>query len=360
MVAARFEKENIITIKGKSGRYNELDALRGVAALMVVLFHFTMNNQQFTTVFKFGTTGVDLFFMISGFVIFMSFDKISGSKQFIINRVSRLYPGYWAAVTFTFIVMLIVKLMRDSSINVFYQIKKYTANLTMLQFYFRVPNIDASYWTLLIELLFYAVMLLLYHFKLLKQINIIGIFTTLTVTISAHIFYNFYIFQKVFKFMPLLQFVPLFLAGINFYKLYTNRKSGIKNWLIILLCLLSQIILFKQAGRSKSYINVYEYAGMLSLYFTLFTAFINNKLHFIVNSITLFLGKISYALYLIHEYISIKVIIPVLVNKFHIPFWAAAIGITLPIVIILATLLTFWIEIPFGKKLKKKMETYLI
>jgi len=43
-------------------RYEELDALRGIAALIVVFFHFTMGQKEFNTFFKLGTTGVDLFF----------------------------------------------------------------------------------------------------------------------------------------------------------------------------------------------------------------------------------------------------------------------------------------------------------
>ena len=58
-----------------SHRFKELDALRGVAALMVMFFHFSL-GRALPSVFKYirlGNTGVELFFMISGFVIFMSF-----------------------------------------------------------------------------------------------------------------------------------------------------------------------------------------------------------------------------------------------------------------------------------------------
>ena len=68
-------------------RYQELDALRGIAALFVVFFHFTMGREGLNTFFKLGTTGVDLFFIISGFVIFMSLQKISKGRDFVINRV---------------------------------------------------------------------------------------------------------------------------------------------------------------------------------------------------------------------------------------------------------------------------------
>jgi len=280
----KLKESEPISGKKSAVRMGELDALRGIAALVVVFFHFTMDKEQYNTIYKLGTTGVDLFFMISGFVIFMSLNAISRSMQFFINRFSRLYPAYWAAVTLTFLLILAVRIMRHTPINIFYVTKKYIANLTMLQFYLGVPNIDSPYWTLLIELLFYAAMLMLYKFKLLKHVNVIGIVIILFTTISVGFLYNFYPVQKVLKFIPLLQFAPLFLAGINFYKLYTNKQSELKNYLIIIFCLLAQISLFKYIGRSKSYINIYEYAGMLSLYFILFTAFIGHRLHFIVGT----------------------------------------------------------------------------
>src|ERR1044072_9360250 len=92
-----------------SSRIKELDALRGIAALMVVFFHYTFWRPQAKLGFNLGTTGVDLFFMISGFVIFMSLLHINQSKEFVINRISRLYPGYWACVTFTFIALSVYR-----------------------------------------------------------------------------------------------------------------------------------------------------------------------------------------------------------------------------------------------------------
>src|SRR4051812_39368993 len=97
-------------------RYEELDALRGIASLMVVFFHYTMGRPQADVGFVLGTTGVDLFFIISGFVIFMSLNKITRSTDFIINRVSRLYPTYWTAVTFTFVILLLDTLLKLGSL----------------------------------------------------------------------------------------------------------------------------------------------------------------------------------------------------------------------------------------------------
>ena len=90
--------------------YNELDLLRFIAALAVVFFHYTfLNAVRFNQIptypilgdfSKYGYMGVELFFMISGFVILMT--TINKSPvDFVISRVSRLYPAFWIALSLT-------------------------------------------------------------------------------------------------------------------------------------------------------------------------------------------------------------------------------------------------------------------
>lgn len=344
-------------------RSQELDALRGLAALMVVLFHFTVGRPEAGLGFRLGTTGVDLFFIISGFVIFMSLTKIKTSVDFIINRISRLYPTYWFCVTFTFI-LANAKYIISNSYNIGRTQKiefiDYLANMTMFQFYFKIPNIDGPYWTLIIEMIFYMGILFLYHAKLLRYLNAVGLSLLILVVSLASLFYDISFVKKLFYWVPLLQFIPLFFAGIVFYKLYNNSLKKTRNYGIIVLCLVSQILLFKCAGRSHSFINQAEYAGMLVLYFILFTMFVNGKLKFIITRVTLFLGKISYSLYLIHQFISIYCIIPFLTDRLHVNFWIASLLVSLPTVVILATIITYYVEIPLSKIMKNKLRAMTV
>jgi peptidoglycan/LPS O-acetylase OafA/YrhL len=331
-------------------RYQELDALRGLAALMVVFFHFTMGRPEAKFGFKYGTTGVDLFFIISGFVIFMSLTKVKNSREFIINRVSRLYPTYWTCVSFTFLLIVIANFFTPGDISFI----QYLGNMTMFQYYLRIPDLDGSYWTMIIEMVFYIGILILFQFRLLKQLNIFGIAACLIAVISIRIFPN-QIVYSLFGAIPLLQFIPLFFAGTIFYRMYTEKTNLFRNYGLLAFCWVCQILLFNYAGRSRMFITHIEYVIMLTLYFSLFTLFINGKLKFIVSNVSLFLGKISFALYLIHEHISIDIIIPVLVNKFNLNFWVASFGIALPIVIGLAALITYYVEVPLSKKMKEKL-----
>src|SRR5690348_11798154 len=89
-----------------SSRLAEVDALRGVAVLMVVAFHYTTRlGELFPAAawgdFRFGEYGVHLFFVISGFVIIMTLDRSERPADFLVARFSRLYPAYWTAIVLT-------------------------------------------------------------------------------------------------------------------------------------------------------------------------------------------------------------------------------------------------------------------
>ena len=340
----------------KKERIDELDALRGIAALFVVFFHYTMGRPEAKLGFKLGATGVDLFFIISGFVIFMSLNKITNSTQFVINRISRLYPAYWATVTITFLLMVVYSLYKS---EVFFSenLLNYFGNMTMCQFYFNIPNLDGPYWTMIIELLFYIIMLVLFHYKILKYLNLFGIATIIIEFILLNPFWNHTVLvNQILYWIPIMPFIPLFFAGTVFYKVFiSNNYNLYKNYFLLFFCMISQICLFEYIGVANKYITSLEYSIMIIIYFILFILFVNHKLNFIVSKPTLFLGKISFSLYLIHQYVSNGFIIPILINKFNFNFWIASLFIAFPIVVGLASFITFYIEIPVGKFMKEKL-----
>jgi peptidoglycan/LPS O-acetylase OafA/YrhL len=287
----------------------------------------------------------------------MSLQKISRGVDFVINRISRLYPTYWASVTFTFILVISHSIYKSEG-DFGDLLIKYLGNLTMFQFYLRVPDLDGPYWSLIIEMLFYLFVLLLFQIKWLKYLNTIGI-----VLCSATVLLSHYYYEKTYmiiKGIPLLQFLPLFLAGTNFYKIYTKKDNIAYNYLIVLFCFICQILLFSHAGFSNTFINWTEYIIMLFIYFSLFTLFVNNRLTFITNKTTLFLGKISYALYLIHQFVSISLIIPFFYDTLGLNFWIVTIFINLPVVIAVATFITYKIEVPYSKKMKKLLKSRIL
>lgn len=101
-----------------SARLPELDLLRFIAASTVVIYHFcytpvvagVVNTTIFGSVHdlaRYGYVGVDLFFVISGFVILMTAARRS-PRGFLVHRALRLYPSFWVAVGLTVTVVTLL------------------------------------------------------------------------------------------------------------------------------------------------------------------------------------------------------------------------------------------------------------
>jgi peptidoglycan/LPS O-acetylase OafA/YrhL len=93
---------------------------------------------------------VQLFFFISGFVILMSARRARVPGDFVVSRVSRLYPVYWIAVTVSIIVSVIFR-VPSTDIGWVDRLMNYTMIQRLLMF----DNVDEVYWTLAIEMQFY-------------------------------------------------------------------------------------------------------------------------------------------------------------------------------------------------------------
>jgi peptidoglycan/LPS O-acetylase OafA/YrhL len=148
-----------------------VDGIRLAAALMVAVHHYAGTdrlNQPGNSVWgrpvgeimpavfrfaSFGWVGVEIFFVISGFVICMSCWGRT-PRQFFVSRVIRLYPAYWFAVVFTSAVVTVLPGVGERL-----PVRDILLNLTMLQAGSDVPNVDLVYWTLWSELRFYLLFL---------------------------------------------------------------------------------------------------------------------------------------------------------------------------------------------------------
>ena len=131
-------------------RLAEIDALRGVAALAVVLFHYTTRFVELyapaatpSFAVPLGHYGVNLFFIISGFVIFMTLARTQRSMDFVVSRFSRLFPAYWAAIAITYAITSQFGLPGKEV-----SAMQALANVFMVHGVFRVPHVDGVYWTL--------------------------------------------------------------------------------------------------------------------------------------------------------------------------------------------------------------------
>lgn len=339
-------------------RFLELDVLRGLAALFVLFFHFTLFREESKYGFFLGITGVDLFFMISGFVILMSIEKSKNANYFLLFRCVRLYPIYWIIATFTFLLFLFLNLTESPVPYVEIQGKDYLGNLTMFQYYLGLPNIDGSYWTLIIEMLFYILMYLLLRLNLLKSIVFIGFVICIISCIWIFAIRNFQLNDQTSLF-PLIYHFPLFYIGILFYKISRTSVIPFYYFLLISASILIQLYLFEY-GRAFNFISIYSYGIILVSFCVLFFLIVRNKLGILVCKPTRFLGNISYPLYLIHQPLCYGIIIPFFTDVLHMNFWISTLLIALPISLVLASFFTFKIDGPLRIFLKKQIHKFIL
>lgn len=338
-------------------RYDELDVLRGFAALFVLFFHLTLFRNEAKYGFQLGITGVDLFFMISGFVILMSIEKSKNANLFFLFRCIRLYPIYWIIATFTFLLFFGLNLFNGEIPFSEIPFKDYFVNLSMFQYYFNTPNIDGSYWTLIIEMLFYISIYVLFRLKLLNKI--IGIGLAFGVITASYIFAIRHLnLSDYTRFFPLIYHFPMFYCGIIFYKMMQLKQVPYYYYLLIVGSICLQLYLFEY-GRAFHFISISSYAIALLVFSWIFLLFSMNLLSGIVTKTTRFLGNISYPLYLIHQPLCYGIIIPYFTDVLHLNFWISSLLIALPITLILAMFFTYKVDMPIRSFLKRKVQFLL-
>lgn len=228
----------------------------------------------------------------------------------------------------------------------------------MIQGYFGVRSIDPSYWTLFIELSFYLFILIIFLLKKLDKIEIIGYCVVLFCLVN-------YLFLKSLSrsaydilngYLPILNYFPLFIAGIIFYRIKFYNIS-LSKAILLVFCFTTQVFFTDQIDRSQLVgITPFQYAAIIFMFFIIFLLYCYGYLNFIVNRVALFLGKISYSLYLIHQHLTCYLLIPLLTHSkhFHLNPNIVIFCIALPLVIGLAALINKYIEVPAMQYLRSR------
>lgn len=325
-------------------RISTLDAFRGIAAVLVILFHYTTRYDQIfisssDVSFWFGWIGVPIFFILSGFVIHLTIDRSKNALEFLKKRFYRLYPTYWLCIIITLFFIYAFNLQHKTEFAISYL--DILINFTMWHDFFGFKHIDGAYWSLLPELLFYILMATLVLTKLLKKFYLIN--SILIVLGVIHFFFNTPIFNKVFD----LDYILLFFIGICFYRLKNNKAKKVEH-LFIIVNLIIGSFLFQEAQTSNDIKFVLlSFTIIVFLYY----CFIWGKLNWLGKiRILIFFGNISYALYLVHQVMGYAII-----NYFEVNFNAKMPGILSAFIfsVFMAYIITYKIEPIFRRKIIK-------
>lgn len=263
-------------------RLPTLDALRGLAALSVMWFHFTkhmipaIGTGIVYTSGRYGWLGVEVFFVISGFVIPYAMHRvgytISCYGRFLLKRITRLDPPYLLSIVF--IIAYQYVLTRRSS----YQGPPFQISLPQVLCHFAYLNVIFGYewlngvfWSLAIEFQYYLLIGLLFPLLFNKRARYLTLASLLILSFILHT--DGFIFSYLGFF--LLGFITLF---------YHLKEMTLKHYLIGVL-ILSASLMFN-ASLVPALVGT---AGALTIAFV--------RLEFRALS---FFGLISYSLYLLH------------------------------------------------------------
>ena len=288
---------------------NSIQFLRGFAALAVVVHHtggyvkrYFEPTLLFEDKFSIGFAGVDLFFVISGFIIHFTsknyLNNHSKLKEYLKKRFIRVYPIYWIITTILFISSwLIVEILDKNIFSIGYPntLIAYIQTYLLLPLHFAINPVT---WTLSYELFFYLCFAILIISKrlwiipaLILAVSFYNIFINIPEIVEVKLNYFNFIFSGYnFEFM----------FGFLIYPLYEKIKLSNIISVILLIISISIIALFGyDIGDYDSYKRVLTFglpSGLILL--SLLNLENNNAISF--PKITLTLGDASYALYLIH------------------------------------------------------------
>lgn len=324
------------SMQGKPSRSRvvELDALRGLAALAVVMFHYTTfyesqvgHTARLPLDFPAGNYGVHLFFLISGFVIFMTLERTRGSADFIVSRFSRLFPAYWIALAVTSLVIAAIGMpwQRVAPADLL-------LNLTMMQQLLGAEHVDGSYWTLQVELFFYAQMLLWHMLGQLERIRWIIAGWLLLAVVQGEVDMHGGHFSYTLRELLILRHIPFFALGILFYRIHSGTTRPTLDYLMIGLCLLAIAIAEPPV-----------FLPVAAVCCALFALVVSGRLGWLASPPFLALGGMSYSIYLLHQAIGLAVIHRLEQAGVHS---LAAVATAIAVVLLLAAALSRLVERP--------------
>ncbi len=296
----------------------------------------------------YGWIGVQLFFLISGFVICMScWGKSLG--EFAISRVTRLYPTYWLAVLAAAVTLWLFPGVRDVPTP-----SGLAVNLTMLQDPLGVDRVDSVYWSLWVEVRFY----LLFTLVAWKGLTYKRLVTFCLGWAVAGLFAS-KINNEIVKAIVMPEHCWYFIAGIALYLIYRFKPNALL-WAIIGGCFLIGQHFLMASHNSAQY-----YAGYKA---PLWPALILLAIIFVVMAMVAVgltdritwcwlpaAGALTYPLYLLHEDIG-WIFIRHMEHRLH-PYVILAI---LLVMLLIASWLTHrWVERPLRWRLQKQLKMSL-
>ncbi|WP_179351499.1 acyltransferase family protein [Winogradskyella vidalii] len=279
--------------------------LRGLAALMVCLYHFVckttgyVDDEFILSIFHFGGLGVPMFFVISGIVLPLAMIngnyKTSSWKSFLLKRIIRIEPPYIFAVVLAIVYMYLRSFIPNTvSVNMIPSLQNILLHIGyLIPFFENEEWLNGAFWTLAIEFQYYLLLIVIFPLMVHKKYFYRILFYVILLLPGFFI-------DKVNFFT---HYASLFLIGILFILRKANKIPKVE---YVIMSIISMAVIYYLLG----------FEILLVVFFTLLIIkyFPNFK-----QKQFLFLGTISYSLYLIHG-LTGSALINILSHHFKEPY----------------------------------------
>ncbi|MEV0176760.1 acyltransferase [Streptomyces sp. NPDC050803] len=344
-------------------RLRALDGLRLVAALMVAAYHYggrggevtaawgSSAKTQFPTLhsyFAYGCLGVQIFFVISGFVICMS-GWGRPLKSFFASRASRLLPAYWVAV-------VLVTAVFALPVVAFQAVSPSDAllNLTMLQQPLGADRVLGVCWTLWAEVRFYALFALCVVLPGATRQRVILFCAGWTLAAVLAEAAN----EPLLDLILMPEYAPFFIGGIGLYLVHRDRRDAYAWGIVGVSWLIGQHYAVQNLWRPPSpdaFANRTSYgiALVVTLGFVAVAAIALGWLNRADWRWLTVAGALTYPFYLVHEHLG-WVVIDVLHRDLGLSS-STTFALTIGSMLLLAWLLNRYVERPLTPRLRKAL-----
>lgn len=326
-------------------RLEFLDGLRGIAILFVMLYHAYVRWPQIVPfgnkfigfpLFAHGWLGVQLFFLISDFVIFMTLEKCQGFQDFILRRWFRLFPAMFICSIIVYVTIPIFH-ERPSGSAV---IRDLLPGLTFIEPLWweallgsHQGVLEGAFWSLFVEVKFYLIAGSLYFLVGGRRMimALIGLFIAANAMLILVKIFPVYLYP-IHSLMEQLsiKYFGWFASGALYYRYFHERHS----------ILLKAAIIVGLASAITDH-GLHQWLAKISaiIVVILFTsAILSVRVRAALSHpALLFIGFVSYPLYLLHENMMISMIVKV----GHMAPWLPS--LLLPIIPMIIVVIVGWL-----------------
>lgn len=327
-------------------KYAYIDAMRGMAILMVILVHTSQSiadKTSFVANAALGQFGVQLFFVASALTLCMSYEQRLNDKHrlvaFLLRRWFRIAPLYFIGI----LLYLLVSAYRELYLGVFYD---FFQNYTLPNIVFNIlllhglipaanNNVVPGGWSIGTEVLFYLIFPALYWWldSLGRVLLVWSLYMAMLLMLATFGF--LYVSNNSFAYFNILVQFPVFLSGFLFYRLRHNVWHRLLVPVILLSLLGFLVSWYYWRLQPVRFLLLPALSGLLFCFVGLYLARLSNIPRLISE-----IGRRSYSMYIFH-FVAAWHLVPLLDARYS---GALGGGLSLLMNFVVATLLTFWVS----------------